>query len=164
MITIEKYAELCALMKDTAGDVTNEAAIAALHVVSLDEWIEAKTGFTAKMSDPTDMGKTAMAFMPLYQAALDKMAGGKEPCTLELFAKIVAENGLRKDPNDPTKKIDYNVVLAEHGISHASWLEYNSYWSPRVASETDPKFDMELHKKFAALNQQESDRVLGIVR
>jgi hypothetical protein len=164
MMTIEQYAELCALMKDTAGDVSKEAAIAAQNNVSLDAWNEAKTSFTAKMSDPSDMGKTAMAFMPLYQAALDKMAGGKEPCTLELFAKIHAEMGLRKDPNDPTKKIDYNIVLNEHGISHASWLEFNSYWSPRVASETDPKFDMELHKKFAALNQQESDRVLGIVR
>jgi hypothetical protein len=116
------------------------------------------------MSDPADMGKTAMAFMPLYQAALDKMRGGGEPCTLELFAKIHAEMGLRKDAADPTKKIDYNIVLAEHGISHPDWLEYNSYWTPRVASETDPKFSMELHKKFAALNQKEADRVLGIVR
>lgn len=164
MMTIEQYADLCALMKDTAGDLTKEAAIAAENNVSLDDWNAAKPHFTALMSDPADMGKTAMAFMPLYQAALDKMAGGKEPCTLELYCKIHAEIGLRKDPNDSTKKIDYNAVLAEHGISHPSWLEYNSYWTPRVASETDPKFDMELHKKFAALNQQESDKVLGIVR
>ena len=32
MVTIEKYAELCALMKDTAGDASKEEASNAIKV------------------------------------------------------------------------------------------------------------------------------------
>jgi hypothetical protein len=164
MMTLEQYAELCALMKDTAGDATKEAAIASQHNVSMDEWNNAKAHFTAKMSDPSDMGKTAMAFMPLYQAALDKMSGGKEPCTLELYTKIHAEMAFRKDANDSTKKIDYNIVLAEHGYTHQTWLECENYWTPRVGAPDQPKWDPALGQKFRELMQKESDRILRIVR
>ena len=60
MITIEKYADLCALMADTAGDANKENAMAQAQGVTPAEWAESKAGFTAKMSDPKDMGKTAM--------------------------------------------------------------------------------------------------------
>lgn len=164
MVSIEKYAELCALMKDTAGDASKEEAIATQHGVSMAQWNESKTGFTAKMSDPSDMGKTAMAFMPLYQAALDKMSGGKEPCSLELYSKIHAQMAFRKDAADPSKKIDYNIVLAENGYVHQNWLECESYWGPRVISDKDPKYNAEQATKFRALLQEESDKIFGIVR
>ena len=163
MITIEKYAELCVLMSDTGGDESKEFAIAAEHAVSADEWTASKAGFTAKMSDPADMGKTAMAFMPLYQAALDKRRGG-EPCTLEVFAKVHAEMSLGKDPTDSSKKIDYNIVLAENGFTHQTWIECESYWTPRVGSPDEAKWDAAQGQKYRELTQSESDRVLGIVR
>ncbi len=163
MITIEQYADLCALMKDTAGDLSKEAAIAAEHNVSLDDWNAAKTHYTAQMSDPADMGKTAMAFMPLYQAALEKMSGGKEPCTLEIYTKIHAEMAFRKDPNNPAQKIDYNIVLAEHGFTHDTWLPCESYWTPRVGAP-GPKYDETQGQKFREMMQKESDRIFGIVR
>ena len=62
MIAIEQYAELCALMADTGGDEAKEVAVAEAHGVSGADWKASKVGWTAKMSDPTDMGKTAMAF------------------------------------------------------------------------------------------------------
>jgi hypothetical protein len=160
MVTIEKYAELCALMKDTAGDIHKEAAIAAEHQVSLDEWNESKNAYTTKMSDPADMGKTAMAFMPLYQAALDKMSGGKEPCTLEVYAKVHAEMAFRKDPANPEQKINYLVVLAENGFTHDNWLPCESYWTPKVVE--GPKFDEAVFTRFKLLLKTETDRVLGI--
>jgi hypothetical protein len=164
MISIEQYAELCALMTETGGDETKEFAIAEANSVSSAEWKEAKAGFTAKMSDPADMGKTAMAFMPLYQAALDKKRGGGEPCTLEVYSKVHAGMAFRKDPMDSTKKIDYLIVLAENGFTHQSWLECESYWTPRVGVDTDPKFEIAAATKFRELIQKESDIILGIVR
>lgn len=164
MISLEQYANLCVLMSDTAGDETQETAIAEAHGVSGEEWKTSKTAFTAQMSDPADMGKTAMAFMPLYQAALDKKRGGGAPCTLELYSKIHAEMAFRKDPANPAQKIDYNIVLAENGYTHQTWLECESYWTPRVATDTDPKFDAVQAQKFRVLIQQESDRIAGIVR
>lgn len=164
MITLEKYADLCVLMSDTAGDESKEIAIAEANGVSGAEWLESKKGYTAKMSDPADMGKTAVAFMPLYQAALDRKRGGGEPCTLELYTKIHAEMAFRKDPPGSDKQIDYMKVLTENGYTHQAWLECESYWTPRVGSDKEAKYDAVLGAKFRVLMQQESDRIFGIVR
>lgn len=167
MISLEKYAELAALMADTAGDENKEFAIAAEHGVSAEDWTTSKAGWTAKMSDPTDMGKTAMAFMPLYQAAQSKARGGAEPCSLETYAKIHAEMAFRKDPLG--NKIHYMLVLAEHGMPQPLWLECEGYWTPRAGADTilgqpNPQFDPALAQRFRALMQAEGDRVLGIAR
>ncbi len=167
MISIEQYAELCALMADTGGDLAKENAVAAAHGVSAEEWMASKTGFTAKMSDPADMGKTAMAFMPLYQAAQAKARGGKEPCTLEFYAKVHAEMANLKDATGA--KMNHHLVLAQNGTHHQAWIECEGFWTPQVGAPTiggqpNPKFNPELSQKFAALIQSEADRINGIVR
>jgi hypothetical protein len=167
MISLEKYADLCALMADTAGDVNKENAIAESHGVSPADWLEAKTGYTTKMSDPADMGKTAMAFMPLYQAAQARARGGKEPCTLEFYTKVHAEMAFSKDVTGAKK--NHHLVLAENGTHHQAWLECEGYWTPQVGAPTilgqpNDKFNPELSAKFAALMQKESDRIAGITR
>jgi hypothetical protein len=167
MIPIEKYADLCALMADTGGDEAKEIAIAQAHGVSAADWKASKAGWTAKMSDPSDMGRTAMAFMPLYQAAQARARGGKEPCTLEVYTKVHAEMAFRKDPLG--NKINYQLVLAENGFTHQSWLECENYWTPLVGADQilgqpNPKFNPELAQRFRTLMQQESDRIHGIRR
>jgi hypothetical protein len=167
MISLEKYADLCALMADTAGDVNKENAIAQANGVTPADWQEAKTGYTKKMSDPADMGKTAMAFMPLYQAAQARARGGKEPCTLEFYTKVHAEMAFSKDPMGNQK--NHHLVLAENGTHHQAWLECEGYWTPKVGAPTilgqpNDKFDAALSAKFAALMQKESDRIHGIKR
>ncbi len=94
MIPIEQYADLCALMANTGGDVNEENAIAARHGLSADVWASSKASWTARMSDPNDMGRTAMAFMPLYQAAQARARGGKEPCTLAFYTKVHAASAV----------------------------------------------------------------------
>ena len=167
MISIEKYADLCALMADTGGDVAKENAIAEANQVSPADWAEAKKHYTAKMSDPSDMGKTALAFMPLYQAAQARARGGKEPCTLEFYTKVHAEMAFSKDPMGNKK--NHHLVLAENGTHHQAWLECEGYWTPIVGApeilgQPNPKFKPDLAKKFAELMQKESDRINGIVR
>ncbi len=163
-VSLAAYAELCALMADTGGDVEKENRIALSKGVSPEDWKDAKEYFTVKMQDPTDMGKTAMAFMPLFQAAQAGIRGGGEPGTLEMYTKVHAEMALRKDPGDPSKKLDHMIVIAENGFTHAEWLEMEGYWTPRVGSDEFPEFDPELAKKFGELFQKESDRINGIVR
>jgi hypothetical protein len=167
MIPIEQYAELCALMADTGGDVGKENAVAAAHGVSAEVWAASKAGYTAKMSDPNDMGRTALAFMPLYQAAQAKARGGAPPCTLEFYTKVHAEMALRKDAMG--NKLNHHVVLAENGTHHQAWLECEGYWTPIVGAPTilgapNPKFDPALSQRFAAMMQAEADRINGIVR
>lgn len=161
-VSLEKYADLCVLMANTAGDVNKENEVAEQNGVSAADWAAAKAGFLAKMSDPADMGKTALAFMPLYQAAQAKGRGGAEPCSLETYALIHTHMAFRKDADG--NKIDYNIVLGEHGFTHQSWLECEGYWTPRIADPTNANFSMEAHQKFAAIAQSEGDKLLGIVR
>jgi len=163
-VSLEKYAELCARMASTGGDLSREHQEAAASGVSPADWDAAKAFYTAKMSDPADMGRTAMAFMPLYQAAQAAMRGGAEPGTLETYARVHAEMAYGKDPSDPSRKVDFMSVLEANGFTHAAWLEMEGYWTPRVAMDSDPRFDPELAARFAGLIQKEADRVLGIVR
>ena len=163
-VSIEQYADLCARMADMGGDISKENEIALAQNVSAEDWSTAKVYYTAKMQDPADMGKTAMAFMPLFQDAQARLRGGEAPGTLEVYTKVHAEMALRKDPNDPGKKIDFMIVLEENGFTHPQWLEMESYWTPRVATDTNPKFNSEQAMKFRELMQKEADRVLGIER
>ena len=163
-VSLEQYADLCARMADTGGDVSKENEIALAQGMSAEDWSTAKDYYTAKMQDPSDMGKTAMAFMPLFQDAQEQLRGGEEPGTLEAYTKVHAEMAYRKDPNDPEQKIDFMIVLEENGFTHAGWLEMESYWTPRIATDKDPKFDPEQAMKFRELMQKESDRILGIER
>jgi hypothetical protein len=162
MISVETYAELCALMGDTGGDVSKEDAIAAAQGVSAADWAAAKPHYTAKMSDPADMGKTALAFMPLYQAAQARMRGGGAPCTVDLFAKVHAEMANRKGADG--KKIDYNIVLAEHGYTHQKWLACEVYWTPRVGDYKAATYVPAEGQEFNAAVQKYADVVNGISR
>jgi len=164
VVTLETYAELCARMAETAGDVSKEYAIASGLGVQSADWESAKEYYTKRMQDPSDMGRTAMAFMPLYQAAQARMRGGQAPCPIETYAKVHAGMAFRKDATDPSKKIDFMIVLAENGFTHPQWLEIEGYWTPRVAMNADPRFEPASAARFAELIQSESDRILGITR
>lgn len=99
-VDLKLYARLCAAMADTAGDESKEFAIAAQEGVSPKDWQQAKAGFTARMQDPADMGRTAGAFMPLYQAAQSAARGGGEPCPIETYTQIVAAYSTERDAQD----------------------------------------------------------------
>jgi len=165
-ITLEKYADLCALMAN-APEEAQQNEIAAKEGISAADWKAAKEGYTKRMSDPTDMGKTALAFMPLYQAAQTKMRGGAEPCTLEVYSRVHANMAFRKDESG--KQIDYNIVLKENGFTHQQWIECESYWTPVVVNDPtkptlQPRFNPEKSMEFKKFVQDESDKIFGIVR
>lgn len=163
-VTLEQYADLCAMMADTGGDEVLELEIAAAEGIGADAWREAKGHYTRMMQDPADMGKTALAFMPLYQVAQARLRGGSPPGSLERYTRVHAEMSFKRDAGDPSKKIDHLLVIADNGFTHAEWLEMEGYWTPRVSSDTDPKFDPEQARKFRELLQAEVDRILGIQR
>jgi len=156
-VSLEKYAELAALMKDTGNDQEQCVAIAAAHGIARPDWEAALKGWTARMSDPSLQGKVAYAFLPLYQGALAKMRGGAEPSTLEFYAHVSAEYSFRKDANG--KQISYEVIFKENNLTQTQWNEITSYWTPKVNDPSDPSAT-----KFAELVQKESDRIFGIRR
>ncbi len=156
-VSIEQYARLCAAMADTGDDEAAQLAIAAEAGVDEASWTAAKDGFTARMQDPADMGKTATVFMPLYQAAQAEARGGGPPCTLEQYAEISASYSFERDAQD--NKIPPEQIFARHGISTVQWHEFTGYWTPRVNDPADP-----VSAQFPQLIQAESDKIFGIYR
>lgn len=166
-VSLEKYAELCAMMAETGTDTAKQAQIAADAGVNNADWEAAKNGWTARMADPANMGKVAMAFMPMMSAAQAKMRGGGAPGPLETYAKVHAEMAYKKDANG--NQVDYMTVLADNGFTQPKWLEMENYWTARVVNdptkpELAPQFDEADSMKFKQLIQSESDRINGIVR
>ncbi len=117
-ISLEAYAELCALMKDTGTDTDRQAAMAAEHGHDREAWEAAKNGWTERMSDPATAGTVATAFMPLYQAALARL-GPAKTATFEEYVRMSAmvQMGVR-----------FETMYAEFGITGADWSQISTAW------------------------------------
>ncbi|MEO8511956.1 MAG: hypothetical protein ABI543_00220 [Ignavibacteria bacterium] len=72
-ISIEKYAELCAKMNAVLKDNEACAKIAESEGITRENWNAAHEGWQYRMTDPSDVGKTAARFVPLWQKAVDKI-------------------------------------------------------------------------------------------
>lgn len=167
-VSLDQYAKLCALMTDTNPEDTDKhAQIASENGVKKEDWEAAKEGWTKRMQDPSCALEIQKVFMPAYQQAQAQARGGKEPCSIEDYAKIKAEMALKKDPATG-EKIDFNKVLEEHGYNITKWGEIETYWVSRVGDPNDPRvgqnFDAQDAAKFRELYQKEADIVQGIER
>jgi len=124
-ISLESYAELCALMKDTGTDLDAQAAIAAEHGHAREAWEAAKDGWTARMSDPATAGAVATAFMPLYQAALTR-TGPTRTATLEEYARMSAM---------VQAGVPFETMYAEFGITGAEWSQISTAWVDKLTKD-----------------------------
>ena len=71
-ITIERYAELRAKMDDVITDREKCLRIAESEGIKGTDWEAAHKGWQMRFTDPSDGGKTASKFVPLWQAEIDK--------------------------------------------------------------------------------------------
>jgi hypothetical protein len=126
-------------MCDVGEDAAACIAVAEANGVSRVDWEAAKDGWTARMSDPA-MEDVRQAFVRIYGPAMDKMRGGQEPIRLEDFVRIFTESSFRKDPNDPSKLIDREVLLKENNLTGNQWNECLYYWTPKVSDPNHPRF------------------------
>src|SRR5690349_12828605 len=89
-ISLERYAELSAEASGTR-DPNAQADIVGKLGVRRSAWEAAKAGWTARMQDVSLMGQVTTRFMPLYQAALARNAGGAPQVTGQ--PKVVTVGG-----------------------------------------------------------------------
>lgn len=147
MLTIEEYAELCARLAGTQGDEATEIAVAAGYNIGPSQWRDAKAHYTKMMSDPTDLGGTALAFIAAFQSARAR----EEPCSLEAYTRVLAELA-----HGPARR--YADTLEAHGFTRATWRVAEQYWSPRIAAEDDPRFSPGQATRFRVLMAQVTGR------
>ncbi|MGZ3475175.1 MAG: hypothetical protein ACXWUG_13375 [Polyangiales bacterium] len=124
-ISLERYAELGALISDFMNDQQRVAQTIQGAGVNLADWEAAKTGWTARMQDMNLMGRVAMAYMPLYQAALAKSKGGQAMASYEDFVAGQAA----------MKVYGPEVGLKACGVSMSDWTEVSGHWQGNMARE-----------------------------
>ena len=114
----------------------------------------AVTAVTQSMEQPQSAAPSTVV---TQQIVLPPITGPEyEPIELERYSRIFAETSFRKDPNDPSRQIEREVVLAEHGLTLAEWNEALVYWTPRVSDANDTAA-----REFDRIVQAESIRIMN---
>jgi hypothetical protein len=122
-ISLERYAELGALIADFHDDAHKVAEVMQKEHVPQADWDAAKAGWTARMQDMSLMGRVAMAYMPLYQAALAKKNGGRASATYEDYVAVSAA----------IKVFGFEAAMNACGVSSAQWTEIAGHWNQEMA-------------------------------
>lgn len=153
-VSLEQYAELLVEMSDVGEDEAGCIAIAEARGVARADWEAAKEGWTARMADAALENRVSHGFLKYYAPAMDCKRGGAEPISLEEYVRIFAETSFRKDPDDPSKQIDREVVLRENNLTSNRWNECLVYWSPKVSDASNP-----IYQKYSQLIDKEIKRL-----
>ena len=161
-ISLEKYAELCAKMANTPNDDEAFAQVAEANGVSREDWQAARAGWNARMEDTVTAGTVALAYMPLYQAALSKYGGERATATLEEYIEMSAMiNSDLKGENARPKDLD--AMYARFNINPQKWSQISTDWvdkltkDPQLAAEYAEKCRVrikELDNEFLLKNNQ----------
>ena len=143
-ISLERYAELCAKMKDCGGDLEVCASIAAENGVDRATWEAAMNGWNARMHDPATAGQVALAYMPLYQSALAKYGGPVATASYEDYIEMSAMintdmEGLIRRPTN------LEIMYAKFGIDAVKWSQISTHWVDRMIK--DPQLGADFGNK-----------------
>lgn len=142
-ISLERYAELSALVSDVWQDAERSAQLVAAQGVSRADWEAAKVGWTARMQDPSLMGQVATVYMPLYNAALAKKAPVVQ---LPSFEDYVALSGAAKG-------LGLEAALRHYGLDMTQWTQIAMHWNGQMAA------DMPRYASFGPRVEQEGARI-----
>jgi hypothetical protein len=138
-ISLERYAELAAKMKDCGGDLEVCARIAGENGVDRATWQQAMDGWNERMANPATAGEVALAYMPLYQAALAS-TGDVATASFEDYAGMLTMLNHKRFGLDP--------MYAHYRIDVQKWSQISTYWVNKLTT------DQELAQKFGTLTGQ----------
>lgn len=126
-VTLETYADLCARMARVGDDPDTFARIAEENGVARADWEAARDGWTARMSDPATAGTVAMAYMPLYQAALAVHGGPVATASLDDYIEMSAMINTDLTGAD-ARPTDFEPMYARFGIDPPAWSQISTHW------------------------------------
>lgn len=125
-ISLERYADLAAKMKDCGGDLEVCVRIAQENGVDRGTWQAAMNGWNERMSNPATAGQVALAYMPIYQAALAR-TGSAASASFEDYIGMLAM------VNFPALGIDR--MYAHYGINVQDWSQISMYWVNKLTTD-----------------------------
>ncbi len=126
-------------MKDCGTDKAACIAIAAQHGVDAASWTAAMDGWNQRMQDRSTAGQVALAYMPLYQAALAR-TGDVATASLEDYAGMIVMLN--------HKRFGLDAMYAHYGIDVNKWSQISTYWVGELAK------DQQVAQKFGGLTGQ----------
>jgi hypothetical protein len=149
-ISLEQYAELCAILAPYEGNAEPPAELLHEKGVSLDSWTAARTGWTNRLEDPSIAATLVMNFVPAYHAALDRIHGPAPTLSFDAYIALSAE-------------VQYHGLLAtigRLGLARHRYAQIAFSWN--VAFSRDPQqfvaYVSLLHIEIARLIRGESPR------
>jgi hypothetical protein len=146
-ISLERYAELGAIVSDHVNDQAKVRELVEKEGVRREDWDAAVAGWTARMQDMRLMGAVAMRYMPLYQAALQRRAasGQGRVAPEATFDDYVSMSGA-------AKAMGIENMWRHYGIDSPTWTQIAMTWNQRIP--TDPRY-----MAFGMLVEQEGARI-----
>lgn len=157
-ISLEYYAELAAKMADCNGDLEVCARIAGENGVDRPTWQAAMDGWNARMNDPVTAGEVALAYMPLYQAALATFGGPRATATLDEYAEMLCMINTELKEGD-VRPVPFEPMYERFGINPPKWSQISTDWVEKIAS--DPEFGAEFAERCAARIKDLDDQWLA---
>lgn len=126
-ISLEYYAELAAKMADCGGDLEVCVQVAAQHGIDRATWETAMHGWNDRMADPATAGTVALAYMPLYQAALATHGGPPATATLEEYTEMLAM--INTDlKGEGARPVPFEPMYERFGIDAPRWSQISTHW------------------------------------
>lgn len=146
-ISLEHYAELCAKMANCGGDLEVCVKIAAENGVDRQKWEAAMNGWNARMYDPATAAQVALAYMPLYQAALTTYGGPRASATEDEYLEMLAmiNTDLRDDIKRP---VPFEPMYERFGIDAPKWSQISTDWVDKLGK--DPVLAKAFGERFVA--------------
>ncbi|MCU0306865.1 MAG: hypothetical protein MUE51_03680 [Thermoleophilia bacterium] len=146
-VSLERYADLCARMAGVGDDEAAFRRIAAEQGVEAADWDAARAGWNARMHDPGTAGAVALAYMPLYQAALARHGGPPATATLDEYVEMSALIS-----TDVGRPASFEAMYAAFGIDAPRWSQISTHWVDRL--RTDPRLGAEYGERVRARVRQ----------
>jgi len=146
-ISLERYAELAAKMADCGGDLEVCARIAQENGVDRPTWEAAMEGWNARMADPATAAEVALAYMPLYQAALSEFGGPGATATMDEYLEMLAMINTDLKEGD-VRPVPFEPMYARFGIDAPKWSQISTDWVERL--NQDPALGKEFGDRFVA--------------
>ncbi len=149
-ISLEQYAELCAVVALYEGNAEPPAELLHDKGVSLDTWNAARTGWTTRLEDPSTAAMLSMTFVPAYYAALDRVHGPAPTLSFEAYIALVAE----------VQQHGFLATMGRLGLARHRYAQIAFSWN--VAFSRDPQqfvaYVCLLHIEIARLVRGEASR------
>jgi hypothetical protein len=134
-------------MADCDGDLEVCAQIAEADGVDRATWEAARHGWNARMNDRSTAAEVALAYMPLYQAALTTYGGERATATFDEYLEMLSMINTDLKEGD-VRPVPFEPMYERFGINAPKWSQISTDWVAKLGQ--DPALGKQFGDRFVA--------------